>query len=88
MHKQLLYVVKKTKILNKENRNNEVHVHTTTETNMGALLYDFIWEPLHMEQAKYERKSVVSLLIIFSGMTLTLVGYQITVICKKNSSGV
>ena len=52
MHKQLLYVVKKTKILNKENHNNEVY--TTTETNMGALLSDFIWEPLHMEQAKYE----------------------------------
>ena len=26
MHKQLLYVVKKTKILNRQNHNNEVHV--------------------------------------------------------------
>ena len=39
MHKQLLYVVKKTKILNKENHDNEVY--TRTETNMGALLYHF-----------------------------------------------
>ena len=39
MHKQLLYVVKKTKILNKENHNNEVN--TRTETNMGTLLYHF-----------------------------------------------
>ena len=34
MHKQLLYVVKKTDILNKENHNNEVC--TKTETNMGV----------------------------------------------------
>ena len=52
MHKQLLYVVKKTKLLNKENHNNGIC--TRTEKNMGALLFDFIWEPLHMQQAKYE----------------------------------
>ena len=28
MHKQLLYVVKKTKILNRENHNNEVYTRT------------------------------------------------------------
>ena len=80
MHKQMLYVVKKTKILNKENHNNEVY--TTTETNMGALLYHFKIYTSN-RQSMNENINLYVSFIIFSVMTLTLVAFQITVKCKK-----
>ena len=66
MHKQLLYVVKKTKILNKENHNNEVN--TRTETNKGALLYHFKIYTSN-RQSMNENINLYVSFIIFSGMT-------------------